>query len=47
MDKQIIDEKVSCDEHGCVKYTRFSDGSILAELITSEEAAQWEAENKF
>lgn len=31
----------------CMVVTKFPDGSIFAEPATPEQAAQWQAENKY
>ena len=43
----IISQSVSFDLNGQYLNTQFADGSIQSEPLTSEQAAQWTAENKF
>jgi len=44
-----VEQKISWDEETNQTYlqTKYSDGSIQSEKLTTEEAAQWQAENKF
>lgn len=44
-----ITQQIQWDEktNKCLLVTQFSDGSILSEPATPEQAAQWQAENKF
>lgn len=44
-----MEQKIEWDEktNKCALITKNDDGSITREPLTPEEAAQWEAENKF
>lgn len=46
---QIIDQKIERNEETSQVYlvTKYDDGSIENTPVTSEEAAQWEAEHRF
>jgi len=46
---KIVAQKIDWDEktNKCFLITKFEDGSILNEPLTTEEASQWYAENKF
>lgn len=36
--KQVVEQQVQYDIDGCYLLTKFDDGSVLCEPITSEEA---------
>lgn len=45
---QIIAQKLDMDDKGqTYLYTKYSDGSISGEPITSEQAAEFEAANNY
>lgn len=45
--KKIIEVRITFDEKGTYKVTKFSDGSILSEPISSEEAALIQAQQGY
>ena len=46
--KKIVTQKIEVDEnYKCYILTKFDDGFILNEPVTSEEAAQFKAENEW
>lgn len=45
--QDIISQEIIFDEKGQGLATKFSDGSVKYEPLTSEQAAEWEAEHKF
>lgn len=45
--KTIVSVQVKFDTKGVYKYTKYSDGSIAGEPISSEEAALIQAERGF
>lgn len=49
MDKEIVNQDIDWDEktNVCTLITKYADGSILSEPMTSEEAARWTAEHKY
>lgn len=47
MPKKIISQNLNFDTKGCWLITKWSDGSISSEPITSEEAAEFEARHNY
>lgn len=45
--RTIVDQQIKYDGENISLVTKFSDDIIMSEPMTSEEAAQWQAEHKY
>lgn len=45
--KEVIAQKIVFDSYGQYLVTKYSDGSIQSQVVSSEFAAQWQAQEGY